>query len=218
MKLAGIRRGSVAAAGVACLATTGLLLGTGVASADVVADKSRTTQTDDGWTLTVSKTAETLDRYPNLANTPTSREGFVSLKAIGEYTGAGSNKVDAGDITFGYQLGCQVDVTSGLQLGLGLSIGPNVGVTISGTPGVTVGGSAAVIPSVQTTLKPGSISTIAFGTKPLVGDRGSIAAEQVEIKVDACMGPVTLRSFATATIKTAATDHAVTVYGDPISL
>ncbi|WP_225728753.1 MULTISPECIES: MspA family porin [unclassified Nocardia] len=218
MNLAGIRRGSIAATGLAALVTTGLLMGSGVAAADASADKSRTTRTDDGWDLTVTKTAETLDRYPNLASTPTTREGFVSLKGIAEYHGAGKHKVDAGDIAFGYQLGCQVDVSSGLQLGLGFSFGPNVGVTVGGTPGVTVGGSAAVIPSMQTTLKPGAITTIVFGTKPLAGQRASIAAEQVEIKVDACAGPVTLRSFATATIKTSAADHAVTVYGDPMTL
>lgn len=215
MNLAGIRRGGAAAAGLSVLLTAGLLLGAGTANADFVADKARTTETDDGWLLTVTKTAETLDRVPNLASTPTTREGFVTLKAVAEYQGAGKSKVEGGDIAFGYQLGCQVDVTSGLQLGLAFSMGPNVGVTIGGAPGLNVGASANVVPSMQTTLKPGAISTIVFGTKPLAAQRGSITAEQVEIKVDACLGPVSLRSFATATIKTATADHAVTVYGDP---
>lgn len=34
----------------------------GVAGADPVADTSRQTVTDDGWTLTISKTDENLDR------------------------------------------------------------------------------------------------------------------------------------------------------------
>lgn len=65
--------------------TTMLLAGTwaaGSADAELVADKYRQTVTDDGWTLAVTKTSENLDRWPNLASSLVSREGFVSLKAI----------------------------------------------------------------------------------------------------------------------------------------
>ncbi|MFI9505398.1 MspA family porin [Nocardia sp. NPDC052566] len=213
MNLAGIRRGGAAAVGITALVTTALLLGTGTASADFVADKTRTSDIDGGGSLTVSKTMETVDRVPNLAATPTTREGFVSLRAIAEFAGG---KADAGDISFGYQLGCQVDVSSGLTMGLGFSFGPNANLSIKDGP--TIGASAAVVPNIQTTLKPGTITSVVFGTKPLAGPRASITAEGVEVKVDACMGPVTMRSFATATVKTAAADHAVTVYGDPITL
>lgn len=40
--------------------------------------------------------------------------------------------------------------------------------------------------------------------------------DQVEIKVDGCMGPVSLRSFATATMSTPTADNTTTAYGDPI--
>ncbi|MFI1920547.1 MspA family porin [Nocardia sp. NPDC020380] len=188
------------------------------AGADVVADKYRRTVTDDGWTLAVTKTNENLDRWPNLASSPVSREGFVSLKAIAEVTGGGNQPITSGTVTLGYQIGCAVDVSNGLTLGLGFSIGPNASVTISQFPGVTIGGQAAVTPNISTTLKPGAIATIAFGSKPLAGPRASITAEQVEIKVDACAGPVTIRSFATAAISTPAADNNISVYGDPIWL
>ncbi|MVU81407.1 hypothetical protein GPX89_29715 [Nocardia sp. ET3-3] len=208
------------AAGVGLLATT--LLGAawtaGSASADPIADKYRQAITDDGWTLSITKTSENLDRWPNLANSPVSREGFVSLKAITEVTGSGGQPITSGTVTLGYQIGCAVDVSSGLTLGLGFSIGPNASVTISQFPGVTIGGQAAVNPNISTTLKPGAISTIAFGSKPLAGPRGSITAEQVEIRVDACAGPVTIRSFATAAISTPTADNNISVYGDPIWL
>ncbi|MFI6212631.1 MspA family porin [Nocardia brasiliensis] len=191
---------------------------TGLASADFVSDKSRVTETDDSWRLSVTKTMESLDRYPNLAATMFTREGFVSVKAVAEITGRGTAPVSAGVITVGYQIGCQVDVSNGLTMGLGFSIGPNASVSISSFPGVTVGGSASVSPNVSTTVKPGGITIVPFGTKPLAGQRASITAEQVEIKVDACMGPVSLRSYATAAMSTANADNAVTVYGDPIWL
>ncbi|WP_460726927.1 MspA family porin [Nocardia heshunensis] len=190
----------------------------GSATADPIAEKFRQTVTDDGWTLSVTKTAENLDRWPNLANSPVSREGFVSLKAIAEVAGSGRQPITSGALTLGYQIGCAVDVSNGVTLGLGLSIGPNASVTISQFPGVTIGGQAAVTPNISTTLKPGAIATIAFGSKPLAGARASITAEQVEIKVDACAGPVTIRSFATAAISTPAADNNLSVYGDPIWL
>ncbi|WP_244467428.1 MspA family porin [Nocardia vulneris] len=189
-----------------------------MASADAVADKSRTVGTDDGWTLTVTKTSETLDRYPNLAATMFTREGFVSLKAIAEIAGTGNKPVSSGQVSFGYQVGCQIDVSSGLTTSLGFSMGPNASVNISYPPSVSLGVNASVNPNVSTTLKPGSIATIEFGRKQLASGRASIAMDQVEVKVDACMGPVSLRSFATATMSTSTADNTTTAYGDPIWL
>ncbi len=192
--------------------------GAGTASADPVADKYRQTITDDGWTLAVTKTNENLDRVPNLAATMFTREGFVSLKAVAEVSGGGSAPISAGSLGLGYQIGCQVDVSTGLTLGMGVSVGPNASLNISYPPSVSLGASASVSPNISTTLKPGSIATIDFGTKPLAGPRASITAEGVEVKIDACMGPVSLRSFATARISTPTADNTVTVYGDPVYL
>lgn len=211
---------STIATGAAVLATM-LLSGVwaaGFADADPIADKYRQTVTDDGWTLAVTKTSENLDRWPNLASSPVSREGFVSIKAVAEITGKGKQPITAGTVTLGYQIGCAVDVSSGLTLGLGFSIGPNASVNISQFPGVNIGGQASVNPNISTTLRPGAITTVAFGSKPLAAARGSITADQVEIKVDACAGPVTIRSFATAAISTPTADNNITVYGDPIWL
>ncbi|WP_225727229.1 MULTISPECIES: MspA family porin [unclassified Nocardia] len=174
--------------------------------------------TDDGWILSITKKGESLDRYPALDMTPTTREGFVSISASIDVSGHGSKTVSAGAVSLGYQIGCQVDVSSGLALGLGLSIGPSVGLTVGPAPGVNLGLQGSLSPSFQTTLKPGSISTITFGTKPVTGTHGSVDLDQVEIKVDSCLGPVTIRSFATATLSTASADNSVSVYGDPESL
>ncbi|MFE9580631.1 MspA family porin [Nocardia sp. NPDC006044] len=213
------RRGGVAALLCTSSITAGLLYsGQGIASADAVADKSRVVDTDDGWTLTVTKTSENLDRYPNLAATMFTREGFVSLKAIAEVTGKGKQPVNAAVVSFGYQIGCQIDVSSGLTTSLGASFGPNASLNISYPPSVSLGVNASVSPNVSTTLKPGSIATVEFGKKALASGRASIAMDQVEVKVDACMGPVSLRSFATATMSTPTADNTTTAYGDPIWL
>lgn len=191
-----------------------LVTGTGAADAEPVTDRSRQTVTDDGWTLTITKSGENLDRWPSLATSPVSREGFVSAKATAEISGNGAQRPTTGTITLGYQIGCAVDVSSGVVLGAGATLGASVGVSFTKPPGV----SASVTPTISTTIKPGTVETIVLGTKPLTESRGSITAEQVQVKVDACAGPVSLRSFATAAISTPAADNNITVYGDALQL
>ncbi|MGW4767222.1 MspA family porin [Nocardia sp. NPDC004278] len=188
------------------------------ASADALPDQSRTVTTEDGWELTVTKAAENLDRVPNLADTAFTREGFVSLRAVADITGAGSASVNSGTLTMGYQIGCQIDVSNGISIGVAASVGPNVNVMVAPTPGLSVGVGAMAMPSVSTTFKPGTITTIPFGTKALAGPHGSITTDQVQIKIDACMGPVSLRSYVIANISTNTADNSVAVYGDPIWL
>ncbi|NQE93799.1 MspA family porin [Nocardia terpenica] len=190
----------------------------GPAAADAVADKVRMVTTESGWSLTVTKTAESIDRAPSLDADPFTHEGFVSLKAVAQIGGKGGGQVTGATVSYGYQIGCQADVSSGLTMGLGFSIGPNASVNISYPPSVSIGGSASVSPNISTTVKPGGITTVTFGSKPLQGLKGAVAADQVEIKVSACAGPVSLRSFATATITTPAEDHSTTAYGDPLWL
>ncbi|WP_370010203.1 MspA family porin [Nocardia cyriacigeorgica] len=196
------------------------------ATAEPIADTERTTVTADGWALTVAKTAETIDRVPNLAATPFSREGFVDLgaRAVVEGTGTAPEAI----LRIGYQIGCQVDVSTGLTLGVATTLGANAGVTIGvpapggpggpGGPGLNVGATASITPSMSTTIKPGSIESFQLAEKRLDGTSAAIMLEQAHVKVDGCAGPVTLRSYATLHSSTAAADHTVTTYGAPISL
>ncbi|MBF6363891.1 MspA family porin [Nocardia farcinica] len=167
--------------------------------------------------MSVSKTGESVERRPGLSQSPVSRAGVVTFKAAAVISGAGSRPVGSGSIRVGYQVGCAIDVFSGITLGLTTS-GPTVGLTVAPVPGVTLGGQATVTPSISTTLVPGTVSTVMFGNKPLIGQDGSISFDQSEVNVDACVGPVTIRSFATATLSTRTADHSVIVYGDPVQL
>ena len=205
-----------------CAAATSVLGGAGalgfhgpVAAAEQTADKSRAVTTEDGWELRITKSAENVDRAPNLANTPLSREAFVSLSASADIGGDGRVAVDSGSLQLGYQVGCQVDVSSGVTMSLGVTMGPSVGIS---TSGVNVGVGAQVVPSMSMTAKPGSIVSLPFGTKALAGPRGSITTEQVQIKVDGCLGAVSLRSFAIVSMSTATADNSISVYGDPVWL
>ncbi|KZM68359.1 MspA family porin [Nocardia terpenica] len=211
-------KGATAAACILASTAVAGAVAAGPATADPVADKARTVTTGDGWSLTVTKTAESIDRNPSLDADPFTHEGFVSLKAVAQIGGTGGVPVTGATVSYGYQIGCQVDVSSGLTVGLSFSIGPNASVNISYPPSLSIGGSASVSPNISTTVKPGGITTVTFGSKPLQASKGVIAADQVEIKVSACAGPVSLRSFATASIATPTEDHSTTAYGDPLWL
>ena len=189
--------------------------GTASATPTALPDKFVRTVTDDGWTLDLAATKLSANPVPNLATTAFTREGFVSAKVTGTITGSGDSAVKAGYIEQGLQIGCQIDVSSGLGLGLGFSLGPSVGVSISGVPSANIGVNASVNPSIQTTIAPGTITTIPLGKKDLEAAKASITAENVHVKVDACMGPVTIRSYAQFAVSTAVSDNSVFVYSDP---
>lgn len=189
--------------------------GSASATPTPLADKFASTVTDDGWTLDLTASNLSVNPVPNVATTAFTREGFVSAKVTGTITGAGGTAVKTGYIEQGLQIGCQIDVSSGLGVGLGFSFGPSVGVSISGVPSANLGVNASVNPSIQATIAPGTITTIPLGTKDLESSKASITAENVHVKVDACMGPVTVRSYAQFAVSTATSDNSVFVYSDP---
>ncbi len=158
-----------ACAAVSAVLMAGSLAFAGGASATPTAlpDKFASTVTDDGWTLDLAATKLWVNPVPNLATTAFTREGFVSAKVTGTISGAGDSAVKTGYVEQGLQIGCQIDVSSGLGVGLGFSLGPSVGVSISGVPSANVGVNASVNPSIQTTIAPGSITTIPLGKKDL---------------------------------------------------
>ncbi|MEI4743811.1 MspA family porin [Rhodococcus erythropolis] len=71
------------------------------------------------WTLDLTATKPSANPVPNLATTAFTREGFVSAKVTGTISGAGNSAVKTGYVEQGLQIGCQIDVSSGLGMGLG---------------------------------------------------------------------------------------------------
>ncbi|GAA1463381.1 MspA family porin [Williamsia maris] len=180
-------------------------------AANSFADRAVTKVTDDGWRVTATKSHEHVRSVPPLNQSPWTREGFLSLKAAGGIAGAGSSPVTAGTVTGGFQVGCNTDVSSGATIGI--AGGPNATLNISYPPALGVG--ASVQPSISSTLKPGTITDIPLGTKKLAAARGAITTDGIHIRVDGCLGPVTLRSYVTVAISTPANDNTINVYGRP---
>ncbi|SUA72866.1 MspA [Nocardia otitidiscaviarum] len=197
-----------------------VLSGVGVASAELVRspDHVVTKPTVDGWVAEASLVNVVVNTVPNLAQSPWTREAFVDATAIGNITGRGSTGVKSGALRSGLQLGCNTDVSSGLQTGSSASVGPNASVTISERPSVNVGGSATVSPSIQTTIKPGAITTIPLSERVLEGAVGASDLTGIQVHVDNCLGPVSVRVYTQFSMSTHVADTTVTVYSDPTTI
>lgn len=174
--------------------------------------------TVDGWNLTLALSAETINAVPNLASAPNSREAFVTLSAQATIDGTGSSPVTAANFVAGYQVGCQIDVSQGLQLGGTGQLAGSAGANIANQPGVQVGGTGAIGGFLQTDLQPGVITTIPMGNMPLVRQTGRLDMQDVHLKVDACGGQVTMRSYATMAVATEVQQTQISVYGEPYVL
>ncbi|MBN7300795.1 MspA family porin [Mycobacteroides abscessus subsp. bolletii] len=184
-----------------------------IAHADItqLAAQSSHRSTVDGWNLTVALSAESINSIPNLAGAQNSREAFVTLSAQANIDGAGSNSVTSATFVAGYQVGCQVDVSQGLQIGGTGQLGGSVG---AGGPG----GIGSIGGYVQTNLQPGVITTLQMDSMPVVKQTGRLDMQDVHLKVDACGGPVTIRSYATLAVATDVQQTQLSVYGDPFVL
>ncbi|WP_307787180.1 MspA family porin [Mycolicibacterium mengxianglii] len=189
----------------------------GLARAEVsqMAPHSRDRTTADGWSLSVSLSGEAINVVPNLAGAQNSREAFVTLSAQANIDGASSNPITAASFVAGYQVGCQIDVSQGLQIGgTGLLAG-SLSADVGAAPGVQLGGTDSLGGYLQTNLQPGVITSLPMGNMVLARNLGRLDLQDVHLKVDACGGPVTVRSYATMAVATDVAQTQLSVYGDP---
>ena len=196
-----------------------------VADAEVtqMAAKNEVKSTRGGWSLDLTLANESVNSVANLAAAANSREAFVSFEATARAVGGGAQLTDSTFVA-GYQLGCQIDVSSGLQLGGAGAIAPSgsLGATIGPagvSPGANVGLGGGLSGYLQTNLQPGVITDLPMASMPLSpGGLGMLDVTNVHIKADACGGPVTIRSFAYLRIGTDVERSEFAVYGDPTQI
>ncbi|MEW5809306.1 MAG: MspA family porin [Actinomycetota bacterium] len=172
----------------------------------------------DGWHLNIRIDNEVVNSVPNLANANDSREGFVTASATATAVG-GSSPITDSIFILGYQLGCQSDVSAGLQYGGTAGVAPQGAVGIGGDSGVSLGGTGGVAGFVQTVLQPGVIVDLPLSNMTLSQDgRAMIDIDNIHIKADACGGDVTVRSYAYLRVSTDVAHTQFAVYGDPIKI
>jgi len=209
ISLSPTRIAAVAAVSICALGATGAA----PASADVaeMAPQVYDKVSRDGWHMQIKIDHETINSVPNLAAAVNSREGFVTASGSATVTG-GSSPITDSIFILGYQLGCQSDVSTGLQLGGTAGVAPSASI---GTT-TAVGGTAGIAGFVQTVIQPGVIVDLPL-TNMSLSDSGTamLDIDNIHIKADACGGDVNIRSYAYLRISTAKSHTSFAVYGDP---
>lgn len=164
----------------------------------------------DGWHLQIKIDHESINSVPNLAAAVNSREGFVTASGTATATG-GSSPITDSIFILGYQLGCQSDVSTGLQIGGTGGVGGGAGIPFSGVSGVV--GAAGFV---QTVVQPGVIVDLPLANMALDdGGQAMLDIDNIHIKADACGGDVSIRSYAYLRISTAKSHTEFAIYGDP---
>jgi hypothetical protein len=194
----------------------------GVAAADPVPveDVTRSADTDDGWTLSATLTSMTVDPVLNMASTPLTKEAFISGKAVAKIDGDGKVPVNSGNLLMGVQVGCQLDLSQGGNVGLSGSAGFNPGFNSGSGSGLlsALGPNASIDPNASINLLPGNINTLGLGKLALKGRTGEVTVHDAHVKVDGCTGPVTVRFFAYAEITTDYGNDSVNTYGGIVNV
>ena len=181
----------------------------------------KTTNSPDGWTLTVSAKDEIQRVIAPLTTAISTREYEVGGIYSGLLTGPEEGDEGAqGTLEVGYQIGCGIDMSTsnGVSLTGTVGLNPSLGVigtdVISPLPegiipalGNNVGGGITV------GLKPGLINTVPVSKKQFEGDKPWIMVDGFRIKIDGCVGESFIRSYAFLTRSTDMSDAVTAWYG-----
>ena len=181
----------------------------------------KTTNSPDGWTLTVSARDETQRVTAPLTTAISTREYEVG----GIYSGSlvGPEEEDEGSqgtLEVGYQIGCGIDMSTsnGVSLTGTTGLTPSIGVlgtdVISPLPeGLVPGLGNNVGGGITVGLKPGLINTVPVSKKEFKGDKPWIMVDGFRIKIDGCVGESFIRSYAFLTRSTDMSDAVAAWYG-----
>ncbi|MGB3485048.1 MAG: MspA family porin [Mycobacterium sp.] len=198
----------------------GGIFGIAPAAADPVdmAPKVYSKVSRDGWTLTIQLDREVVNSVPNLANATDSREGFVTVSGTATATG-GAGEITDSLFIVGYQLGCQRDVSTGLQYGGTAGVAPQGSIGLPFSEGANAGVAGGAAGFVQTVVQPGVIVDLPLSNMALSdGGQAMIDIDNIHVKADACGGDVTIRSYGYLRVSTSAAHTQFALYGEPIKI
>jgi hypothetical protein len=181
----------------------------------------KTTNSPDGWTLTVSAKDETQRVTAPLTTAISTREYEVGGIYSGLLTGPEEGDEGAqGTLEVGYQIGCGIDMSTsnGVSLTGTVGLNPSLGVigtdVISPLPeGIIPGLGNNVGGGITVGLKPGLINTVPVSKKQFMGDKPWIMVDGFRIKIDGCVGESFIRSYAFLTRSTDMSDAVAAWYG-----
>ncbi|OLT50396.1 hypothetical protein BJF89_10000 [Corynebacterium sp. CNJ-954] len=202
-------------------------------------DRQVSRTTADGWVLHASKTGESLNIAPPLDSSTTTGETFASLTGNVVIDGAGAPELTGAMFTTGYQIGCGVDISGGVDVELagtagiapnataGIEGGPSVQVELPNITGVSAGADATgrgevgldgkieASPTVSAHLDPGGVTDVDLVSMPINPEykRASGGFTGAHLQVNGCAGPVSVRSYVTVSATSPTSVDAVSVYG-----
>jgi hypothetical protein len=177
------------------------------AEAVPVPDVVRSTDTVDGWHMTLALTDARIDKVPDMAAAPLSSQGFLSGRVTVTVEGEGASAVNEGQLVLGAQVACQLNLDDGLDLGADLDADLFDDLPIIG-----------VNPDIGVNLRSGALKTVGLGNKALKGRFATITVADAHVQVDECGGAVSVRLFASARISTDTSDDSLNVYSEVLPL
>lgn len=178
------------------------------------------TETPDGWTLTLSASNETQLVSAPLTTALSSRSYVVGGTFSGNISGPDGGAIPAGVLEVGYQIGCGVDMSTSNGVTLTGTVGASPSV---GLAGVDVGSPAldGLIPVLTTPvtggvaigLKPGIVNIVPVTEKEFRGSNPWVLISNFQVKIDGCVGQSFIRSYAFLTRSTDESDSVLAYYG-----
>ncbi|MCF6390913.1 MspA family porin [Mycobacterium sp. MBM] len=180
-----------------------------------------TTQTPDGWRLTLGASDETQLVAAPLTTALSSRSYIVGGTFKGNISGPEGGEIPEGVLEVGYQIGCGIDMSTsnGVTVTGTAGLSPSVGLA-----GVDVGSPAldGLIPVLTTPLtggvavglKPGIINIVPVTEKEFAGPNPWVLVSNFQVKIDGCVGQSFIRSYAFLTRSTNESDSVLAYYGE----
>ncbi|WP_040827727.1 MspA family porin [Nocardia jiangxiensis] len=196
-----------------------------------VAPHERTVRTADGRTLVIGARAEQVQRLT--VGVSATREALVTDEAYASLSRRGRARLRDGTIHIGYQIGCAVALgklsttLGGLisVLGINGAGAPKSAITVTPHPDRPPEFSQAVLypgiaiqQKISLELDPGTVIDVPLATGPVRNYRALIGVRKTDLRIEGCLGPAAIRSYATLTTTSALSDDTVAVYGDPVTL
>ena len=179
------------------------------------------TETPDGWKLTLSAVNETQLVAAPLTTALSSRSYIVGGTFTGNITGPDGGETPEGVLEVGYQIGCGVDMstsngvtvtgTAGMSPSVGLA---GVDIASPGLDGLVPVLTTPVTGGVAIGLKPGIINMVPVTEKEFRGSNPWVLVSNFQVKIDGCVGQSFIRSFAFLTRSTDESDSVLAYYGE----
>lgn len=186
--------------------------------------QSSTLQSEGGTELTVA--VDDTDTVGAGNQAPGGVPFSHSVQVAGRYSvDVHPDKITSGTVAVGYILGCGVDLSSGITVGLipnqSGTVGITPSVTLGAPPSVTIAptlsGTAGMSETLSATLIPGQITTVTTATAtldPTTTFPYHLSHQRTPLNVARCASPVTAVPFTTASITTPNAYLQNTAYGN----